>query len=343
MLLPFADIKNSLEYATLLVHPKPGAPINIMTDASDIAVGAVLQQYLDNKWCPLSYFSRKLSSTEQCYSTFDQELLAIYCAIKHFRIFLEAREFHALTNHKPLTHSMNSKPDSHSPRQIHQLDFISQFTTDTRHIGGHGNPVADALSRLEANAVQMCTTTTALDFQAMVKAQPCDSDLQPLQTPNNSIKFTSVPLLMCCDTLLCDISTGTPCPYLPEQFRNMVFNSFHSLSHPGIKATQRLVTGRFFWPKMNSDVRQWARSCLQCQKAKVHRNPTTPLATFNTPDLCFDHVHIDLVGPLPTSQGCSYLLTCVGRCCCCFTGGGLSFCMTAFNNVTYVEVSMVSV
>jgi len=45
----FADIKNALADATLLVYPKPGAPINIMTDASDIAIGAVLQQYLDNK------------------------------------------------------------------------------------------------------------------------------------------------------------------------------------------------------------------------------------------------------------------------------------------------------
>ena len=64
---------------------------------------------------------------------------------------------------------------------------------------------------------------------------------------------------------------------------------------------------------MNADVRRWARSCLQCQRAKVHRHTTTPLGTFNTPDVRFDHVHIDLVGPLPTSQGCTYLLTSVDR------------------------------
>jgi len=118
---------------------------------------------------------------------------------------------------------------------------------------------------------------------------------------------------MCSDTLLCDISTGTPCPYVPEQFWHMVFNSLHSLSHPGIKTTQQLVTDHFFWPKMNSDVWRRAHSCLQCQKAKVHCHITTPLATFTTPGACFDHVHIDLVGPLPTSQGCSYLLTCINR------------------------------
>ena len=59
----FDEIKTALAKATLLAHPKPDAPINLMTDISDVAIGAVLQQYLDGKWCPLSYFSRKLSPT----------------------------------------------------------------------------------------------------------------------------------------------------------------------------------------------------------------------------------------------------------------------------------------
>ena len=65
----FENIKKALANATLLVHPKPDAPINIMTDVSDIATGVVFQQHLEGKWCPLSYFSRKLSPAEQQYST----------------------------------------------------------------------------------------------------------------------------------------------------------------------------------------------------------------------------------------------------------------------------------
>ena len=154
-----------------------------MTDAFDVAIGAVLQEYLDGEWCPLSYFSRKLSPTQQRYSTFDRELLAVYSAIHHFRHFLEAREFYVLTNHKPLTHSLNSKPDRHSPHQVRHLDFISQFTTDIRQIAGQGNPVADALSRLKTNcnAMHMQSCQSIVDFQAMAKAQPTDTDLQTLQ------------------------------------------------------------------------------------------------------------------------------------------------------------------
>ena len=64
----FQEIKDALVNTTLLVHPQPGMPINVMTDASDITIGGVLQQYLDGQWCPLAYFSRRLSSTEQQYS-----------------------------------------------------------------------------------------------------------------------------------------------------------------------------------------------------------------------------------------------------------------------------------
>ena len=160
----FQQIKDTLANVTLLVHPKPDAPVNVMTDASDVAIGAVLQQYLDGEWCPLSYFSRKLSPTERRYSTFDREPLAVYCAIRHFRHFIEAREFHVLTDHKPLTHSLKSKPDRHSPRQVRHLDFISQFTSDIRHVAGTGNPVADALSRCEVDATLLDSTPPTVNF-----------------------------------------------------------------------------------------------------------------------------------------------------------------------------------
>ena len=90
-------------------------------------------------------------------------------------------------------------------------------------------------------------------------------------------------------------------------------DSLHRLSHSGIRATQCLLTSRFFWPGMNTDIHQWAHSCLQCQRAKIHCHTTTLLCTFNPPDTRFDHIHIDLVGPLPTSQGHIYLLTCIDR------------------------------
>ena len=80
-LAAFNSTKDALANASLLYYP---APTCVMTDASDKAVGAVLQQYVQDTW----------QLAEMRYSTFDRELLAICLAIKHFRHFLEGRQFH---------------------------------------------------------------------------------------------------------------------------------------------------------------------------------------------------------------------------------------------------------
>ena len=87
----FSESKQILANATLLVHPDPMAQINITFDASDVAVGGVLQQYLKGMLQPLSFFSKKLNPAETRYSALDRELLAVYATIKHFRHNLEGR------------------------------------------------------------------------------------------------------------------------------------------------------------------------------------------------------------------------------------------------------------
>ena len=80
----FTDTKSALASATLLHHPEHNADIALTTDASDIGVGAVLEQQVDGHWQPLAFFSRKFSMAERRYSTFDRELLAVHTAIQHF-------------------------------------------------------------------------------------------------------------------------------------------------------------------------------------------------------------------------------------------------------------------
>ena len=256
----FNDIKQALAQATLLNQPKPSAPTCIISDASDIAVGAVLQQLIGDVWCPISYFSKKLKPSETRYSTFDRELLAIYLAIKHFRHFIEGREFHVQTDHKPPHICIPARADHHSPRQIRQLDFIVQFTSDIRYIKGSENAAADSLSRVVVGAV----TSNAIDFHAMALAQQSDKELSDLQAGTTSLILQAFPLPSTDATLICDTSTGNPRPYVPESFRRRIFDSLHGLAHPGVRASQKLLTTCYVWPRINADVRQWARSCLKC-------------------------------------------------------------------------------
>ncbi|GFR11716.1 retrovirus-related Pol polyprotein from transposon 412 [Trichonephila clavata] len=64
---------------------------------------------------------------------------------------------------------------------------------------------------------------------------------------------------------------------------------------------------------MQKDISNFTRSCLDCQKSKVARHTYSPIQSFELPSARFDHVHLDLVGPLSPSNNCKYLLTCIDR------------------------------
>ena len=161
MLTAFSATKQALAAATLLVHPHASAPTSITVDASNIAVGGVLEQLLEGQWRrPLAFFSWQLCPLETWYSVFDRELLALYLTIRHFRYFLEGRNFVAYSDHKPLTFAFAKVSDPRSSRQQRQLAYISEFTTNVQHIAGKDNHVADALSRAVVSAI----SSTELDL-----------------------------------------------------------------------------------------------------------------------------------------------------------------------------------
>lgn len=302
----FSQCKESLCQAALLAHPDSQARLAIVTDASDHAMGAVLQQQVNGQRQPLAFFSRKLSPTQCKYSPYDRELLAIYEAIKYFRHMVEARVFTIYTDHKPICFAFQSRKDTCSPRQFRHLDFISQFTTDIRHISGKDNVVADPLSRIEE-------ITQPIDLNKLASSQITDTELEQLLHSDTSLRLKKVKLPGTHAELYCDESTTTPRPYVTREFRRQVFESLHSLSHPGANASIKLVTERFIWPSINKDCREWARSCLACQRAKVTRHVSAPLGTYRLPRSRFMFIHIDLIGPMPMSQGFKYCLTVIDR------------------------------
>ena len=92
--------------------------------------------------------------------------------------------------------------------------------------------------------------------------------------------------------------------------RRDIFNSLHALSHPGVKASRHLICSRYVWPNIKRDVARWTRACHDCQQSKVQRHVKAPLQTFEAPSSRISHIHIDIVGPLPSSSGYTYLFTC---------------------------------
>lgn len=303
----FNMCKYTLANAVILSHPAEAVPLILSTDASDIAIGAALEQQINGDIKPIAFFSKKLSETQKRYSAYDRELLAIYTAVKHFRHLLEGRQI-ILTDHKPLTHAFQQKLDKASPRQARQLDLIGQFTTDLRHISEERNIVADALSRI--NAVEMPIITS---MEELAEAQQVDDELKTLLEGKTSLKLQKFILSNTNRTLYCDCSTDTIRPFVPKNLRRRVSEAVPNLAHPSGRATSHQIGQKFVWPLMNKEIRGWSRACLPCQAAKIYRHHKNIPGKLPTPDHRLEHIHIDLIGPLPVSQTYRYCLTMIDR------------------------------
>jgi Integrase zinc binding domain/Integrase core domain len=110
-----------------------------------------------------------------------------------------------------------------------------------------------------------------------------------------------------------DTSTGVFRPLVPEPLRRLVFDVLHSPTHPGIRATRRMFFSRFVWTGLGSDVNRWSSSCITCQQSKVFRHVKLQPEHVPVPSRHFAHVHVDIIGPLPLSSGCTYAFTMVDR------------------------------
>lgn len=246
----FHKVKENLSNAILLYHPSADAETRLATDASDTGMGATLEQQLDNSWKPLAFFSRKFNSTQTKYSTYDRELTAVYESIKHFRHFLEGRDFGVVTDHKPLIYPFMQRSERASPRQQRQLSYISQFTTRIAYIPGSENVGADSLSRI--NALRLAAE---IDLNELAEGQSADDELKSIrESSESSLSLKQMLLGPSHTSLYCDLTGEAIRPYIPACFRKRVFDMFHNPAHPCARVTDRVIRKRYVWPNMHRDI-----------------------------------------------------------------------------------------
>lgn len=304
----FQACKDNLSTITMLAHPSSNAQLAIFADSSSSTVGASLQQLVDGIWEPLGFFSKKMTTAQAKWPIFYKELFAVFSAIKHFRHFVEAQQVIIYTDHKPLTFIFQQKTDTLPPVQCNQVTFISQFTTDIRHISGKDNVVADAFSRISVNAISNLHIT-------LHKLQQEDQELQLILQDKFStslnLQLIDVPDTTC--KLYCDVSTTQVRPFVPLPLRRLIFNEIHNLNHPGTNATISMISSRYIWPNMRRDCRRWTRTCQHCQQNKVTRFARPSLGNFPPCHERFAQVHIDLVSSFPNIDGFAHCLTMIDR------------------------------
>ena len=266
------------------------------------------------------------------YSAFDRELLGVFLAIKHFRHLLEGRSFTIWTDHKPLCGALSSSAEK-SPRQTRHLSYISEFSSDIRHVSGEANVVADALSlppglvcppssglRLgdPATVATLSSLPDVVDPLELADAQQKSMAEMDLYVNDHSSSLRPEWIALGGDSgvsLLCDTSLAPlrPRPIVPAFLVNRLLSGIHGLVHQGGNALLRDVRRRYVWRNMSTHAKDFCRACLSCQRAKVTRHTKSPLDALPMPEHHFSALHLDLVGPLPAAEGFQYLLTIIDR------------------------------
>jgi hypothetical protein len=143
----FETLKKALTTAPIVQPPDWNLPFEIMCDASDFAVGAVLGQRIDKKLNVIHYASKTLDAAQKNYATTEKEFLAIVFACDKFRSYIVDSKVTIHIDHAAIRYIM-SKKDA-KPRLIRWVLLLQEFDLHIVDRKGAKNPVADNLSRLE--------------------------------------------------------------------------------------------------------------------------------------------------------------------------------------------------
>jgi len=151
--LAFQTICSIVANTCSLCIPLPSDEFSLVTDASGLGIGGVLQVKREDRWEAAAFFSRQLRGAEQRYSATEMEALAMVASIEHFSYYLYGREFKIFTDHKPLLQLLTS--DRLNPR-LRRLAFkLQHWMVEVEYLSGQDNTFADALSREERSREQI--------------------------------------------------------------------------------------------------------------------------------------------------------------------------------------------
>ena len=326
----FNKLKTLLTSAPIIAAPDWSLPFELMCDASDYAIGAVLGQRKDKLPHVIYYASRTLNDAQLNYATTEKELLAVVFALEKFRSYLVGAKVIVYTDHAALKYLLSKKEAK--PRLIRWVLLLQEFDLEIKDKKGSENVVADHLSRL------IHPTTAEEDSLPLSESFP---DEQLYAVHNSTPWFADFVNYLAKGVLLPDFSFQQKKkfladvkhyfwdePYLykycadqiirrciPESEHKSVLKFAHHYAcggHFGPKRTaEKILQSRLFWPSLFKDAKNWCKACDKCQRvgnwSKRNEMPQHGIWVVEL----FDVWGIDFMGPFPSSHGNQYILVVV--------------------------------
>ncbi|GJR10296.1 reverse transcriptase domain-containing protein [Tanacetum coccineum] len=330
----FNTLKRKLTEAPILIAPDWDLPFELMCDASDFAIGAVLGQRKNKHFQPIHYASKTMNEAQTHYTTTEKELLAVVYAFEKFRSYLVMSKSIVYTDHSAIKY-LFAKKDAKA-RLMRWILLLQEFDIEIRDKKGAENLAADHLSRLEnphqdklenkeineafpletlgSVALQDQSTPWFADF-ANYHAGKFVIKGMTSQQKNKFFKdvkhyFWDDPFLfkICADQVIRRCVSG--------QEALDILKACHSGptgGHYGANYTARKVfDSGFYWPTIYKDAHDFVTRCDICQRqGKITQRDEMPQNSIQVCEI-FDIWGIDFMGPFPSSRGTStysWLLT----------------------------------
>ncbi|GJR88144.1 reverse transcriptase domain-containing protein [Tanacetum coccineum] len=143
----FNTLKRKLTEASILIAPDWDLPFELMCDASDFEIGAVLGQRKNKNFQPIHYASKTMTEAQAHYTMTEKELLAVVYVFEKFRSYLVLSKSIVYTDHSAIKY-LFAKKDA-KPRLMRWILLLQEFDVIILDKKGAENLAIDHLFRLE--------------------------------------------------------------------------------------------------------------------------------------------------------------------------------------------------
>ncbi|GJV07179.1 reverse transcriptase domain-containing protein [Tanacetum coccineum] len=330
----FQTLKDRLTEAPILIAPNWDLPFELMCDASDFAIGAVLGQRHEKHFRPIHYASKTLIEAQTNYTTTEKELLAIVYAFEKFRSYLIMNKSIVHTDHSALKY-LFAKKDAKA-RLLRWVLLLQEFDFKVIDTKGAENLAADHLSRLEnpyenVNDPKEINESFPLETLNMVTFRgdsrtPWFADFanyhaggfivkgMSTQQKNKFFKdvkhyFWDDPFLfkICADQVIRRCVHGNEALEILSACHNGPTGGHHGAN----LTAKKIFDSGFFWPTIYKDAHEFVKNCDSCQRqGKTSQRDEMPQNSIQVCEI-FDMWGIDFMGPFPSSRGNKYILVAV--------------------------------
>ncbi len=319
----FNELKEAIASPPILSHFDPDAETFVSSDASGIALGAVLSQVTKGVERPVAFCSRTLTETERKYSTGEREALGCVYACEHWHVYLFGRKFTLRTDHQALTTLLATSGTGHRPLRIYRWsDRLYQYNFDVQYTSGKDNHVPDMLSRLVFDSVSSDAEEMSAQEESCVMAVLCGS-LEKLVTPSElKVNSEEDPILT---QVRGYIQNGWPSStseelkvfaklkdelfifnsscvgrgeraVIPDALQQRVLHMAHD-GHPGIVRMKEKCRVAVWWPGIDRQIEQFVKDCEACVLSEKSIKPVSPPAqSIPWPEKPWQQIQIDIFG-----------------------------------------------